>query len=78
MLVRNKIESLVLRCTALEQEAVQIARVAQQLPRPQLREGDTERPWSPPLFTDQCELVTRTLEFTCREVRERARRFPRR
>src|SRR5205807_5734804 len=52
--------------------ATQIARVAQQLPRPQAREGEQDRPWSPLLFTDQCELAGRTLEFSCREIRERA------
>src|SRR5947199_8603296 len=72
MLVRNKIESLVRRCSALEQEATQIARIAQQLPRPQAREGEQDRPWSPLLFTDQCELAGRTLEFSGREIRERA------
>jgi len=72
MLVRNKIESLARRCAALEQEAASIARVAQQLPRPQMRDGDTDRPWSPIPFTEQCELVTRTLESVCRDIRIRA------
>src|SRR5262249_24276919 len=72
MLVRNKIESLARRCAALEQEAVSISRAAQQLPRPQMREGDTDRPWSPFPFAEQCQLVTRTLEFICPDILERA------
>jgi hypothetical protein len=72
MLVRNKIESLARRCAALEQEAAQTARVAQQLPRPPIREGEHDRPWPSLFFVDQCDLVARTLEFNCRQVRERA------
>jgi hypothetical protein len=72
MLVRNKIESLVRRCAALEQEASQIARGAPQMPRPPIREGETDRAWSPLFVVEQCDLVTRTLEFLCRGIRERA------
>jgi len=72
MLVRNKIESLVRRCAALEQEASQIGRAVPQLPRPSLSPGEGDRAWSPLVFTDQCELVTKTLESVCRELGERA------
>jgi hypothetical protein len=71
MLVRNKIESLVRRCAALEQEAVQTANAVRQLPRPQVRDED-ERQWAPLQSLDQSHLVTRTLETLCRDIRERA------
>jgi hypothetical protein len=71
MLVRNKIESLLRRCTALEQEAAEIAGAVQQLPPP-LLQSEEERRGSPILFTEQCQLVTRTLEALCRDIRERA------
>jgi hypothetical protein len=71
MLVRNKIESLLRRCTALEQEAVRTADAVQRLPRPQVAEQD-ERLWAPLLSLDQCNLVTQTLASLCRDIRERA------
>lgn len=71
MLVRNKIESLVRRCSALEQEAGQVAAAVRELPRPSVREGD-ERQWAPYFSAAQADLVTRTLEALCSPVRERA------
>jgi hypothetical protein len=71
MLVRNKIESLLRRCSALEQEAAQIAHASHQLSIPQFKESEDDGPSS--LFiTSQCDLVAHTLEFICREIRERA------
>jgi hypothetical protein len=71
MLVRNKIESLVRRCGALEQEAAQVASAVRDLPRPQVREDD-ERQWAPLVSVAQADLVGRTLEALSRVVRERA------
>jgi len=75
MLVRNKVLSLLRRCAAAREEAIDLARAVQSAPRPVHRLGVDERPWEPLAGVGQVDLIDRVVSLALQETLNRIRQL---